>query len=416
MTGTPRPADGRLDVIVVGGGPAGLYTASGLARRGLRVRVLEEDHRIGDPVHCTGILGREAFALPGVPQEAILGRPRVVTFHSPGGHELTYAGPPDEVAIIDRGVFDRALARGAARAGAEIATGARVVGLAVDAHGVRAEVAGAEGRRTMSAEVCVLACGARYHLQRTLGFGMPSVFLGSAQTELPTDADPTVRIFLRRDLVPSGFGWRAPLSRAGAPRAKVGVMAATGSRRALQRLAHELAVPGPAGGAGPVVTRLLPLSPVGRTFGDRVLAVGDAAGLVKPTTGGGIYYSLLSAGWAAEAIGRAFERGEFTAAALSAYEDAWRAGLGRELRVGLWFRRLVGRLTAEDVDALTRLAIEDGLMPIVRSAARFNWHHDLIVRAVRHPAVLQILLARLLGEPLAASRGLAGVARLGGRP
>jgi digeranylgeranylglycerophospholipid reductase len=413
---TLRPADGRLDVIVVGGGPAGLYTASGLAGRGLRVRVLEEDVRVGEPVHCTGILGREAFALPGVPRDAVLGWPRVVTFRSPGGHELTYAGPPDEVAIIDRGVFDRALARKAARAGAEIATGARVVGLAIDAHGVRAEVAGAEGRRTISAEVCVLACGARYHLQRALGFGMPSVFLGSAQTELASSADPTVRIFLRRDLVPRGFGWRAPLTRDGAPRAKVGVMAATGSRRALRRLVNELAPADPGSASGtPVVTRLLPLSPVGRTFGDRVLAVGDAAGLVKPTTGGGIYYSLLSAGWAAEAIGRAFERGDFTAAALSAYEDAWRAGLGRELRVGVWFRRLVGRLTAEDVDALTRLAIEDGLMPIVRSAARFNWHHDLIVRAVRHPGVLQILLARLFSEQLAPGRGPATAERPGGR-
>jgi flavin-dependent dehydrogenase len=40
--------------------------------------------------------------------------------------------------------------------------------------------------------------------------------------------------------------------------------------------------------------RMLPLGSVKRTYADRVLAVGDAAGLVKPTTGGGIYYSVVS--------------------------------------------------------------------------------------------------------------------------
>ena len=47
--------------------------------------------------------------------------------------------------------------------------------------------------------------------------------------------------------------------------------------------------------------RPIPLVPLCRTFGERVLVIGDAAGLTKPTTGGGIYYSLLSAELAAAA-------------------------------------------------------------------------------------------------------------------
>ena len=46
--------------------------------------------------------------------------------------------------------------------------------------------------------------------------------------------------------------------------------------------------------------KILPLGAIERTYADRLLAIGDAAGLVKPTTGGGIHYSIVSASIAAD--------------------------------------------------------------------------------------------------------------------
>ena len=136
-----------------------------------------------------------------------------------------------------------------------------------------------------------------------------------------------------------------------------------------------------------------------------MLAIGDAAGLVKPTTGGGIYYSLLTAGWAAETVTAAFARGDFSSKALAGYEDRWRAQLGPELSTGMWFRRLVQRLAPADLDALAELAIRDGVLPIVRRTARFNWHRDLILQTLRHPVVLQIVLRGLLRGPTGGREG-----------
>ena len=49
------------DALIVGGGPAGLFAARELARRGFSVVLFEEHERVGDPVHCTGVLGTESF-------------------------------------------------------------------------------------------------------------------------------------------------------------------------------------------------------------------------------------------------------------------------------------------------------------------------------------------------------------------
>src|SRR4029453_5581821 len=73
------------DVVVVGGGPAGLLAARELAAAGKSVRVLEEHAVIGAPVHCTGVLGRDAFDDLGLSRRAIVGAADAARFVGPNG-------------------------------------------------------------------------------------------------------------------------------------------------------------------------------------------------------------------------------------------------------------------------------------------------------------------------------------------
>jgi flavin-dependent dehydrogenase len=142
---------------------------------------------------------------------------------------------------------------------------------------------------------------------------------------------------------------------------------------------------------------VLPLGPIDRTYGARLLAVGDAAGLVKATTGGGIYYSLVSGALAAEVLGSALERDELDADSLAVYEQRWRAMLGDELSAQMTLRDIANRLSDDEIESLFELARTNGIMPIIRRTATFNRHRNLILSLIGHPPARRVLMRRVLG-------------------
>jgi flavin-dependent dehydrogenase len=140
---------------------------------------------------------------------------------------------------------------------------------------------------------------------------------------------------------------------------------------------------------------MLPLGPVRRTVADRLMAVGDAAGLVKPTTGGGIYYGALSGRLAAETLDPALRRDRLAERDLHVYEDRWRARLGPDIRAGLAFRALASRIGDRGIHALVELARVDGIVPLLLDAADFNWHRRAALALLRHPAFRRAVLSSI---------------------
>lgn len=385
------------DVVIIGGGPAGLFTAARCASAGLDVLALEENITIGEPTHCTGIISLETAELTKISEDIVLRRLTRARLTSPGGVCWDVAWNPEDheqILTIDRRSFDVGLAADAIAAGARVETASRVDGLVVDEHGVTVLVQG----RTIRARAAVLACGVSYRFQRQLGLGLPGSVVHTAQVEVNAEPSDVVEVDFGRNVAPEGFLWRVPVLRDGQHRMKLGCMTRGHADAYLRRFldrpdvrARLLERPGPS------VRRLLPVKPIARTYRTRLLAVGDAGGFTKPTTGGGIFYSLLTASLAAETLVEAFQAGRFDETFLSRYERRWQDRLGQELRVAAWLRQLLARCSDDDIDILVRALTEDDLQAVVHRTARFNWHCDVILALARRPAICSILFRSLLG-------------------
>ena len=384
-----------LDVAVIGGGPGGLHAATLLSSAGFDVTLFEEHNDIGQPVHCTCVLADDAFREFNLSRASILNTLSTARFVSPAGFEVSYTTPSIEAHVVDRRLLDRTIAQRAMDAGVRLSAGRRVRNLDSTAESMRIEIDGADA---VQARAVVLACGASYGMQRRFGLGMPTVSLNSAQLELPARRGGDVEIYVGSDWAPGGFAWTVPVTRPTGAFVRVGLMcegdATVFFRQFVNRVAASWGIPTEL--VGEPRRRLLPLSTLSRTFASRLLVVGDAAGLVKPTTGGGIYYSLVSATLAAETLIPALRTNRLDADGLAVYQQRWRQRLGPEFQTQLALRMLAQRMSDAEIDSLFDLALTDGVMPIVRATAKFNQHRHLITSLFRYAPTRRLLFRRLV--------------------
>ncbi len=391
-----------LDVLVIGAGPAGLHLARRLTAEGFSTLVFEEHPVIGEPVDCSGVIGADGFDGLGLPHGPIIGEVRVLRLVSPGGIAIAYRNGGPLAYITERGRFDQALAARAAAAGVRIETGAKVTGLQVETDGVEVTVRRWEpsgnGRgwftETYRARAAVIAAGPRYGAQRFFGMGRPRQLLRTAQAEVRGNGFREATVLFGAGA--GEFTWVVPFARGPNGYLRVGAAGGATPGRRLQELLRGPFTAHLEGPCPPVRNWVIPLSLIRRTYADRLVAVGDAAGQVKPTSGGGIYYGMLCAEAAAEVLAEGLRRDDLSARFLSRYERAWRGRIGAEIRAGRLFRRIFERMTGEEIDAVFRVLASDGVLEDVAAEARFDWHRGIILAILRHPRLSGLLLRKAL--------------------
>ncbi len=390
MTGNRNHKE-LYDVAIIGGGPTGSQAAFKLAEMGYRVIVLEKKAVFNESICCTGIVSQECVAAYQIPESVIYRRAQGASLYSPSGKIVTVNRETPQVAILNRPAFNALWAQRAQDAGAEFCYSSEIKNLKHGKNYVTLDVTQKSDVYSLHTRAVIVATGFGARLMNGLGLGAAADFVMGAQAEVDTKNVNEVEVYFGSRVARGFFGWLTPT----APnKALVGVLSRRHPPAYLRSLITRLADEGKIiSRDAPFTYGGVPLRPLHRTYGDRLLVVGTAAGQVKPLTGGGIYFGLLCADIAAINLHRALAAGDLSPAKLAAYERAWKRKLGGELRTGYFARRIFELLNDSQLDSVFRVLNTSGLIADMEKSQElsFDWHAAIVTRILNQKVFLKVL-------------------------
>ncbi len=332
----------EYDVIVVGAGPAGSLTARTAAEHGLDVLLIEKRQEIGDPVRCAEGTGKEGL------MEFMEPDPRWICAEVTGARIFAPNGMCIELSeklagkdvgyVLERKIFDRAVAKTAARAGAEVQVKTQATSLLKE----NGAVCGIKGKFRgddfeARAKVVVGADGIESKVGKWAGINTTlkpkdietcAQFLVTGIDIAPHSCD----FYMGNERAPGGYVWVFPK---GKREANVG-LGILGSRftgkHPIEYLHEFMAWKFPEGKIIETVVGAVPASGMLKQLSTSGLVlVGDAGRVSDPITGGGIYNGMVSGRIAGNVIVDAIKSNDVSAKKLQKYDREVRDALGKSL-------------------------------------------------------------------------------------
>lgn len=371
------------DVAVVGAGPAGSTTAGILARKGFKTVLLDRRSEIGIPIHCGELLptlpelydifprSKRLQHLGKIPEELVTNKTTRTQLISPQGHVVEFKFGTN---IINRTMYDQYLANQASDAGCVTYLQSTVISRSFSNH---LELRSKNGPTHIDAKIVVGADGPSSLISKTLGNSYPDIdrdlspAINFVMSGVDCDED-VVQMFFGRNIAPGGYTWIIPK---GESMANVGF----GIRRCISNpgtsllayLKHFIAknkIAAPQLKRAKVVSRvgaIIPVAgPVPITSSDNAVVVGDAAGHVMASNGGGIPTALAGGSIAGHVIAAHLSR----QVPLNVYDQLWKYEFGKELDTALSTLRIADSVMTSDslTDVCMKLAGKQFLEPLIR--------------------------------------------------
>jgi len=382
----------ETDILVIGAGPAGLIAAREASRKGARVKVWEEHTEIGRPCHCAGLLSLKGLESIGVTahKSFVQNKVKGAHFFSPSGLSFTVERDEPVACAVDRSSFDIFLAQQATEANAQIRLNSRVQ--AIKRFNTGVTVYG--GKESTETKIVINAEGVSSSMVKAFGL-MPlnqAGLLPGLQSDLKgVEVNPEyVEVHTGEKIAPGFFASVIPLSENSV---RVGLACRSANlkerfeRFVRDRFGDKGRLEWAATRSGWIVT----CGPIEKTYHNNFLVVGDAAGQVKPTTGGGVILGGLCASIAGEVAAEAVRQDDFTVGFLQKYENLWKERLGKEFKTGLLARRIMNSLSDKAIDGLFKVVINKDLQGFLSAEGDIDFQSGVLVKLLKSKEVLKFL-------------------------
>jgi digeranylgeranylglycerophospholipid reductase len=371
-----------LDVAVIGAGPAGSRTAYRLAALGYRVEVFEKRPAVGEKRCCTGIISQECISRFGITSDVIYRQVNSAKLFSPSGESIHLYRPDTQASVVNRSALDQALAHKAQSLGVNYQLNSKVTNIILNKGGVFLEVEEKGQVRHYEFQAAVLTTGFNAPVVKRLGLGQVGDFVTGVQAEVRGNGIEEIEVYFDQKLAPGFFAWLVPTTEG---KCLAGLMSRDSPGLRLRDWLISLEAQYKIiAGDYQIHYAGIPIKPLPRTYIDRLLVIGDAAGQVKPTTGGGIYFGMLGADMAAETLHNAIQEGDLSARRLSGYERDWKNKLGQELGKEYFARQIYRKLNNQQINALFSRAKSSGIVEaLLKEDIEFDWHGGLMLKILK---------------------------------
>ena len=353
----------QYDVIVIGAGPGGSSAAKAAAKKGLSVLMIEKRQEIGDPVRCAEGVSKVWLRKHIEPDHRwICADVKGSRIFSPDGSMIEMA---EEIAggevgyVLERKIFDRALACESAKAGADVMVKTRATGLIIEDHfvrGVKLMHLGEE--KAIRSKVVIGADGVESKVGRWAGIDTslkPRDIETCAQFLMSgTGIDQNYCYFyLGNQIAPSGYIWVFPKGQ-GLANVGIGILGSkSGKKHAIDYLKEFVAKKFPDAKVLEIDVGGVPVSgSIDKTIANGLMLVGDAARQSDPITGGGIINAMEAGKMAGEVAFEAISKNDVSTASLGLYEKKWRQKIGMDIDNSLIVKDIFTGFTDKEIDSL----------------------------------------------------------------
>lgn len=373
------------DVTIVGGGPAGTFTARLLAASGRDVTVIEDHHVSGIPVHCAGVVTSEVLQnfdvrpkVQGTISEAEVILPDSSTIHVARRTPYAY--------VVDRAELDTEMAAKAEDAGATIKYGIRYK----SHHVTDTDVTVSTNSSSITSDLLVGADGQSSLVAASLGNNAAKSYIRGCQVDLDhrIENQDCMKLWLGNEVAPKFFAWMLPLG----DRTRVGVGIGLEQGPPMDYLNNLLKRIGLED--TPRLNTYVGKIPIGGrriTYADRTLLIGDAAGQVKAVSGGGLYPISRVAPLLRDTVNRAYSMNMFNSSVLALYERAWKREIGKSLNSGVKLRRYFDSLTDEELCTIGHKYAQPEVSEILSEIDLDN-PHNVVNPIMKVPGIKSTLL------------------------
>jgi geranylgeranyl reductase family protein len=318
------------DAIIVGAGPVGLYAASLLEKR-LEVLVIEGGKGTGGKA-CSGLYSTRLGDFVQIQEGWVKNRVRKAVMHSPSGNELKLEKRGTAAYVVDRDRFTKHLARSVK---SRVLFGARV--RRIESGPDRMAVVTSKGR--FESRVLLGCDGANSVVRRHFCVKPKEFVNGLIAITKERDSSDHVDMYFDKGALSDGFFWRIP-------RGETTEYGAFGKKATFKQLERFFGLKRYDKRAA-----VIPTGPC-KTYFNRTLLIGDAAGITKPWSFGGVIYGFLCARIASRVIFQAFRQKDFSEGFLKAYEKGWKKSIGRTIMMGMVMRAVFKRMSNRHIDIL----------------------------------------------------------------